>query len=66
MLGGIAFMSHQLGSFLGALGGGLVFDAMGSYNRAVQVGVLVGLLAGMVQMAFALRAQLPPGQPRPA
>jgi hypothetical protein len=44
----------------------LVFDAMGSYNRAVQVGVLVGLLAGMLQMAFALRAELPPGQPRPA
>jgi predicted MFS family arabinose efflux permease len=66
MLGGVAFMSHQLGSFMGALGGGLVFDAMGSYNRAVQVGVLVGLLAGMLQMAFALRAELPPGQPRPA
>ena len=66
MLGGIAFMSHQLGSFLGALGGGLVFDAMGSYNRAVQVGVLLGLLAGLVQMAFSLRAELPPGQPRTA
>ena len=64
MLGGIAFMSHQVGSFMGALGGGLVFDAMGSYNRAVQVGVCVGLLAGMVQMAFALKAELPPGQPR--
>jgi hypothetical protein len=37
---------------------------MGSYNRALQVGVLVGLLAGMVQMAFALRSELPPGQPR--
>jgi hypothetical protein len=24
----------------------------------------VGLLAGMVQMAFALRSELPPGQPR--
>ena len=66
MLGGIAFMSHQLGSFMGALGGGLLFDAMGSYNRAVQVGVLLGLLAGMLQMAFTFRSELPPGQSRPA
>jgi predicted MFS family arabinose efflux permease len=54
MLSGIAFMSHQMGSFMGALGGGLIFDALGSYNLAIQVGVLVGLLAGAVQCIFAL------------
>ena len=64
MLGGIAFMSHQLGSFMGALGGGMVFDAMGSYNRALQVGVCVGLLAGMVQMAMAFMSAMPPAQPK--
>jgi hypothetical protein len=51
---------------MGALGGGVLFDAMGSYNRAVQVGVLLGLLAGLLQMAFTFRSELPPGQSRPA
>lgn len=64
MLGGIAFMSHQLGSFMGALGGGMVFDAMGSYNQALQVGVCVGLLAGLVQMAMAFVSAMPPAQPK--
>ena len=27
-------MSHQLGSFVGAFGGGLLFDALGSYDLA--------------------------------
>jgi predicted MFS family arabinose efflux permease len=54
MLSGIAFMSHQLGSFLGAFGGGLIFDALGSYNLALQIGVIVGLMAGIVQCIFAL------------
>ena len=27
MIQGLAFMSHQLGSFLGAYGGGLIYDA---------------------------------------
>ncbi len=54
MLSGIAFMSHQLGSFVGALGGGLIYDALGSYNLALQIGVVVGLLAGLVQCIFAV------------
>jgi len=32
MIQGVAFMSHQFGSFLGALGGGLLFDALGSIS----------------------------------
>jgi predicted MFS family arabinose efflux permease len=54
MLSGIAFMSHQLGSFLGALGGGVIYDALGSYNLALQIGVIVGLIAGVVQCIFAV------------
>jgi predicted MFS family arabinose efflux permease len=53
MLGGVAFVSHQFGSFMGAYGGGLLFDALGNYTLAWQVGVAVGLLAGLAQMAFA-------------
>jgi MFS family permease len=47
---GIAFVMHQVGSSLGAWGGGLIFDAMSSYDRAWQIGVLVGLTAGIVQI----------------
>lgn len=54
MLSGITFMSHQLGSFIGAFGGGLVYDALGSYNLAIQVGVMVGFLAGVIQCIYAL------------
>src|SRR5579863_2942946 len=45
-LSGLAFASHQVGSFLGAWGGGLIYDAFGSYDRAWQFGVVIGLIAG--------------------
>jgi predicted MFS family arabinose efflux permease len=49
-LTGIAFLSHQAGSFLGAWGGGYLFDLMGSYDLAWKIGVLVGLAAGTMQL----------------
>jgi predicted MFS family arabinose efflux permease len=49
-LTGIAFLSHQIGSFLGAWGGGAIYDAMGSYDRALEAGVIVGLIAGCAQL----------------
>jgi MFS family permease len=61
MIQGVAFMSHQLGSFLGAFGGGLLFDALGSYDLAWRLGVGMGLAAGLVQVAFALLG--PPARP---
>jgi MFS family permease len=47
---GIAFVMHQVGSSLGAWGGGLIFDLTGSYDRAWQTGVLIGFGAGVVQI----------------
>jgi predicted MFS family arabinose efflux permease len=49
-LTGIAFLSHQAGSFLGAWGGGYLFDLMGSYDLAWKIGVFIGLLAGTAQL----------------
>jgi predicted MFS family arabinose efflux permease len=60
MIQGLAFMSHQLGSFLGAFGGGLLFDALGSYDLAWRLGVAMGLTAGLVQVMFALLRPLQP------
>lgn len=51
-LTGIAFLSHQVGSFLGAWGGGLIYDWLGSYDRAWQAAVLIGVIAGLAQMTM--------------
>lgn len=66
MLGGVAFVSHQLGSFVGAYGGGLLYDALGNYTLAWQIGVAVGLAAGITQMLFAFAPNARPPTPAPA
>jgi len=59
MIQGIAFMSHQLGSFVGALGGGILFDMLGSYDLAWKLIVGMGLTAGLTQLSFSLAWPLP-------
>src|SRR5262249_60327618 len=59
MIQGFAFTSHQLGSFVGAFGGGLLFDALGSYDLAWKLIVGMGLTAGLAQLSFALASPLP-------
>jgi predicted MFS family arabinose efflux permease len=51
-LSGIAFMSHQVGSFLGAWGGGYIFNLFGNYDLAWQLAVAIGLAAGLFQMSM--------------
>jgi len=52
MIQGLAFMSHQLGSFVGAFGAGPLFDRFGSYDLAWHMAVGMGLTAGVIQIAF--------------
>lgn len=66
MLQGAAFMFHQAGSFLGALGGGIAFDLLGDYDLAVAFGVGLGLTAGAVQATVALAGRPPSAPLRPA
>ena len=54
-LTGIAFLSHQAGSFFGAWGGGAIFSHLGSYDRAWQVAVVIGVIAGLFQMTMNVR-----------
>lgn len=54
-LTGVAFFSHQVGSFLGAWGGGVIYQAIGSYDRAWQAAVVIGLLAGAFQLSMNTR-----------
>lgn len=66
MIQGLSFMVHQLGSFLGAFGGGLLYDALGSYDMAWRIGVALGLTGGVVQIAFAIARPSKPPELRPA
>jgi predicted MFS family arabinose efflux permease len=45
---GVCFLSHQIGSFLGAWLGGLVFDLTGSYSLLWEATVVAGLAAAML------------------
>ena len=49
---GLSFVIHQMGSVIGAWGGGMMFDAFGSYDLAWRIGVLIGIGAGAVQILF--------------
>ncbi len=48
MLSGIVFLSHQVGSFLGAWLGGFLFDATGSYHSVWVIAVALGVVAALV------------------
>lgn len=45
---GVVFLSHQVGSFLGAWLGGLVYDFSGSYDFVWWVSIALGVLAALV------------------
>lgn len=54
MVQGLAFSSHQIGSALGAFGGGYLFDLFGNYQLAATIGIGMGLTAGVVQLLASL------------
>ena len=60
---GIVFLSHQVGSFMGAWMGGLVFDWRGSYDFAWGALIVIGLTAFSLQW---LMDERPPAQRMPA
>lgn len=48
MLGGITFLFHQVGAFLGGWLGGYVYDHTGNYDLVWQISILLSLLAGLL------------------
>lgn len=50
MLYGVVFLSHQVGSFLGAWSAGVVFDATKSYDFMWWISVALGIVAALVHL----------------
>jgi predicted MFS family arabinose efflux permease len=50
MLGGFVFLSHQLGSFLGAWLGGKLYVASGSYDVVWWLAVALGVFAALINL----------------
>jgi len=50
MLTGFSFLSHQIGSFLGAWLGGRLYDQTGSYDIVWWIAIALGVLAGLVNL----------------
>ena len=50
MLGGFVFLSHQVGSFMGAWLGGKLYDATGSYTLMWWIAVVLGVFAALINL----------------
>jgi len=50
MLAGFTFFSHQIGSFLGAWLGGLLYDRTGSYDIVWWISIALGIVAGLMNL----------------
>ncbi len=50
MLGGIAFFSHQIGSFMGVWLGGFLYDRTGSYDVVWYISIALGVVAAALNL----------------
>jgi len=50
LLYGIVFLSHQVGSFLGAYLGGIFHDLYGSYDYAWYISIALSVFAGLIHL----------------
>ena len=64
-LGGVVFLSHQIGSFLGVWLGGRLYDATGSYDVVWWIAIALGVFAAIVNLPVRETA-IPRGAPAAA
>jgi predicted MFS family arabinose efflux permease len=50
MLFGFVFLSHQVGAFIGAWLGGVVYESTGGYDLMWWLSILLGLAAAVVHL----------------
>ena len=61
MLSGFTFFSHQIGSFLGAWLGGVLYDTTGSYDLVWYLSIALGVIAGLINLPIDEREIARPG-----
>ena len=64
-LAGFAFLSHQIGGFLGAWLGGVVFDRTGSYDAVWWLSILLGVLSALINVPIVEKPVVRTGDPIP-
>ena len=60
LLGGIVFLSHQVGSFLGVWMGGYLYDHFGTYDPVWWLGAALGVFAAIVHWPIEERGVVRP------
>ena len=65
MLSGFTFLSHQIGSFLGAWLGGRLYDTLGSYDLVWYLSIALGIAAGLINLPIDEKSIARPA-PKPA
>ena len=66
MLGGFVFLSHQIGSFLGAWLGGKLYDSTGSYDIVWYISIGLSVFAVLANLPVRETAIARPGTPAAA
>ena len=66
MLAGFTFLSHQVGSFLGAWLGGRLYDSLGSYDVVWYLSIALGVIAGLINLPIDEREIARPPAPATA
>lgn len=56
MLYGVAFLSHQVGSFLGVWLGGVIYEAYGNYDLIWNIAIALSIMSGLVNLPIKERA----------
>ena len=56
LLYGFVFLSHQVGSFLGAYLGGLFYDLYGSFDYAWYISIALSIFAGLIHLPIKEKA----------
>lgn len=59
MLGGLAFLSHQVGAFFGGWLGGLVYDRLGSYDLVWGLAIALSVIAALLNLPIRERPAAP-------
>jgi predicted MFS family arabinose efflux permease len=57
VLFGVCFLSHQVGSFLGAWGGGISYEFAGSYTPMWTLEIIVSFGAALLNLPIRLPAE---------